>query len=95
MPVLDDALEEGGPAHQVGQVEGEVVVFGEGVEVAEVEVQEVGGGDAADGGHGLDEVGGLSIDHCGLGDGGSVRVRVLGYDGVGCIGHAKAVRAGR
>ena len=55
-PVLDDALEEGGPAHEVGEIEGEVVVFREGVEVAEVEVQEVGGGDAADGGHGEGEV---------------------------------------
>jgi hypothetical protein len=44
-------LEERGPFHEVCEVEVEVIVFGEGVEVAEVELQEVAGSDSADGRH--------------------------------------------
>ena len=44
-------LEERGPFHEVCEVEVEVVVFGEGVQVAEVELQEVTGSDSADGRH--------------------------------------------
>src|SRR5271156_3927849 len=44
-------LEERGPCHEVCEVEVEVVVFGEGVQVAEVELQEVTGSDSADGRH--------------------------------------------
>jgi hypothetical protein len=50
--VFLDALKERGPFHEVGQVEVEVVVFGEGVEVAEVELQEVRRPDAAHRRHG-------------------------------------------
>ena len=45
------ALEERGPFHEVCEVEVEVVVFGEGVEVAKVELQEIAGSDTADGRH--------------------------------------------
>jgi hypothetical protein len=44
-------LEERGPCHEVCEVEVEVIVFGEGVEVAEVELQEVTGSDSADSRH--------------------------------------------
>lgn len=44
-------LEERGPCHEVCEVEVEVIVFGEGVQVAEVELQEVAGSDSADGCH--------------------------------------------
>lgn len=44
-------LEERGPFHEVCEVEVEVIVFGEGVEVAEVELQKVAGSDSADGRH--------------------------------------------
>jgi hypothetical protein len=44
-------LEERGPFHEVCEVEVEVIVFGEGVEIAEVELQEVTGSDSADGRH--------------------------------------------
>lgn|ERR1700722_3020027 len=44
-------LEERGPFHEVCEVEVEIIVFGEGVEVAEVELQEVARSDSADGCH--------------------------------------------
>jgi hypothetical protein len=52
LAVFFDTLEERRPFHEVGQVEVEVVVFGEGVEVAEVELQEVRGPNAAHRRHG-------------------------------------------
>lgn len=44
-------LEERGPFHEICEVEVEVIVFGKGVEVTEVELQEVTGSDSADGRH--------------------------------------------
>jgi hypothetical protein len=44
-------LEERGPFHEVCEVEVEVIVFSEGVEVAEIELQEVTGSDSADSRH--------------------------------------------
>ena len=46
------ALEERGPFHEVREVEIEVVVLREGVEVAEVELEEVAGPDTAHVRHG-------------------------------------------
>src|SRR5271154_3375532 len=48
LAVLFNALEQRGPFHEVRHIEVEVVVLGQGVEVAEVEVQKVRGADAAD-----------------------------------------------
>jgi hypothetical protein len=44
-------LEERGPFHEICEVEVEVIVFGEGVQVAEVEFQEVARAHSADGRH--------------------------------------------
>jgi hypothetical protein len=44
-------LEERGPFHEVCEIEVEVIILREGVEVAEVELQEVAGSDSADGRH--------------------------------------------
>ena len=46
-----DALEEGGPFHEVGHVKAEIIVFGVGVQVAKIEMEEIGGLNAADDGH--------------------------------------------
>lgn len=45
------ALEERGPLHEVCEVEIEVIVFGQGVEIAQVELEEVAWADTADGRH--------------------------------------------
>lgn len=47
-----NAAKEGGPSHEVIEVESEVVVFGQWVKVGEVEGQEVRWGHAPDGTHG-------------------------------------------
>lgn len=47
-----DGAEVGRPAGEVGEVEAEVVVFGQRIEVGGVEFEEVEGGEGAEGGHG-------------------------------------------
>jgi len=49
--VLDRA-EERRPAHQVVEVEAQVIVLGQGVEVGQVQREQVRGRDAPDGAHG-------------------------------------------
>ena len=51
-PAILDHAEERRPAHEVVQVETEVIVFGKGVEVCEVEREEVCWCHAAYGAHG-------------------------------------------
>lgn len=58
-PAVLHAAEEGGPAHEVVQVEADVIVFGEGIEVSEVEGEKVRRGHATDGGH--DDGGGIEL----------------------------------
>ena len=56
LAVFFDALEERGPLHQVGQVEVQVVVLRQGVQVAQVQFEQVARSDAADGRHGFDTI---------------------------------------
>lgn len=56
LTVFLNALKQRWPSHQVGEVEVQIIVFRVGIEVAEVEVEEVGRLNSADGRHGREQL---------------------------------------